>query len=101
MNNLVELLSISEFGLCDYELSDGKGIMAYLKNGQSPPKQCSEDKLSTIIDWNDFVQLSTSCSTYCCKPPPSSIVEFRNLLSNGDDRVWKTSGMDSDSDSDF
>jgi hypothetical protein len=61
-----------------------------------------KEELDKVIDWDDFLDLCCGCSTYCCKPSPSSIKEFRTLVQNKDSRVWQSSGIEGvDSDSGF
>jgi hypothetical protein len=96
--NIVKLLNVG--GYCDYELINGDYLSCSIKKGIKPLSECTEKELDKIIDWSGFIQITRGYNTYCCEPPPSSIKEFRLLLKDKDDRVWKTSGLDYGNDSD-
>ena len=100
MSDFVKLIGSDEFGQCCYELSNGHRLDCYLLPDINPPKSCTEEYLSSIIDWNELTQLHGSTATYCCEPLVKSIADFKLFLSNNDERVWKCSGLDLDSDSD-
>lgn len=85
------LLSTTPSKRCIYLLSDGSTLQCNILKSNYPLVDTTEDTLSKIIDWRNFINYISRDATYCPKSSLilSSIAEFRELILNKDNRIWE------------